>query len=157
MYFFFCHLCRFSPVLGGLGSTGAPTGSTVPSSVPNENTSPASGTAEPVHQQFVQQMLQALAGANAQVKYITIFYSSLTLPLCFNCKPPERGLTVEGRAPWILLIKVERRRLKSALRSSFLCTYLHTLEFLKCLERLRQNEVIRFSDNWSMGSGKRKA
>ncbi|XP_051498801.1 ubiquilin-1 isoform X3 [Apus apus] len=56
----------FSPGVGGLGSTGAPTGSTIPSSVPSENTSPASGTAEPGHQQFVQQMLQALAGANTQ-------------------------------------------------------------------------------------------
>ncbi|XP_075345110.1 ubiquilin-1-like isoform X2 [Mycteria americana] len=58
----------FSPGLGGLGSTGAPTGSTVPSSVPSENTSPTSGTAESGHQQFVQQMLQALAGANAQLQ-----------------------------------------------------------------------------------------
>uniref|UniRef100_A0A8C9G0T1 Ubiquilin 1 n=1 Tax=Pavo cristatus TaxID=9049 RepID=A0A8C9G0T1_PAVCR len=56
----------FNPGLGGLGSTGAPTGSTVPSSVPSDNTNPASGAAEPSHQQFVQQMLQALAGANAQ-------------------------------------------------------------------------------------------
>ncbi|XP_035165273.1 ubiquilin-1 isoform X3 [Oxyura jamaicensis] len=56
----------FNPGLGGLGSTGAPTGSTVSSSVPSENTSPASGSTEPSHQQFVQQMLQALAGANAQ-------------------------------------------------------------------------------------------
>ncbi|XP_072715224.1 ubiquilin-1-like isoform X1 [Ciconia boyciana] len=58
----------FSPGLGGLGSTGAPTGSTVPSSVPSENTSPTSGAAESGHQQFVQQMLQALAGANAQLQ-----------------------------------------------------------------------------------------
>ncbi|NXX78991.1 UBQL1 protein, partial [Urocolius indicus] len=56
----------FNPDLGGLGSTGAPTGSTVPSSVPSENTSPTSGSVESDHQQFVQQMLQALAGANAQ-------------------------------------------------------------------------------------------
>uniref|UniRef100_A0A452IVN1 Uncharacterized protein n=1 Tax=Gopherus agassizii TaxID=38772 RepID=A0A452IVN1_9SAUR len=49
---------------GGLGSTGT----TVPSSVPSENTSPASGVAESGHQQFVQQMLQALAGANAQLQ-----------------------------------------------------------------------------------------
>ncbi|XP_038026402.1 ubiquilin-1 isoform X3 [Anas platyrhynchos] len=56
----------FNPGLGGLGSTGTPTGSTVSSSVPSENTSPASGSTEPSHQQFVQQMLQALAGANAQ-------------------------------------------------------------------------------------------
>lgn len=114
VYVFFCHLCRFNPGLGGLGSTGAPTGSTVPSSVPSENTSPASGTAEPVHQQFVQQMLQALAGANAQVKYITIFYSSLILALFFHCKVLQRELIVEGRAPWIFLTKVEQRRLKSA-------------------------------------------
>ncbi|XP_009077336.1 PREDICTED: ubiquilin-1-like [Acanthisitta chloris] len=56
----------FNPGLGGLGSTGAPTGSIVPSSVPSENTSSTSGAAELGHQQFVQQMLQALAGANAQ-------------------------------------------------------------------------------------------
>ncbi|NWV02294.1 UBQL1 protein, partial [Ptilonorhynchus violaceus] len=58
----------FNPVLGGLGSTGAPTGSTVPSSIPSENTSPTSGATEPGHQQFVQQMLQALAGVNAQLQ-----------------------------------------------------------------------------------------
>ncbi|XP_040396420.1 ubiquilin-1 isoform X4 [Cygnus olor] len=58
----------FNPGLGGLGSTGAPTGSTVSSSVPSENTSPASGSTEPSHQQFVQQMLQALAGANTQLQ-----------------------------------------------------------------------------------------
>ncbi|NWS18370.1 UBQL1 protein, partial [Pachyramphus minor] len=56
----------FNPGLGGLGSTGAPTGSTVSSSIPSENTSPTSGATDPGHQQFVQQMLQALAGANAQ-------------------------------------------------------------------------------------------
>ncbi|KAJ7423231.1 Ubiquilin-1 [Pitangus sulphuratus] len=57
----------FNPGLGGLGSSGAPAESTVPSSASTENTSPASGTAEPGHQQFVHQMLQALAGANAQL------------------------------------------------------------------------------------------
>ncbi|KAM6394697.1 ubiquilin-1-like [Rhynochetos jubatus] len=56
----------FNPGLGGLGSTGAPIVSTVPSSVPFENTSPTSGAVEPGHQQFIQQMLQALASANAQ-------------------------------------------------------------------------------------------
>ncbi|XP_058679332.1 ubiquilin-1 isoform X3 [Ammospiza caudacuta] len=56
----------FNPGLGGGGSSGTSTASTVPSSVSTENTSPASGTAEPGHQQFVHQMLQALAGANAQ-------------------------------------------------------------------------------------------
>ncbi|XP_051497677.1 ubiquilin-1-like isoform X1 [Apus apus] len=56
----------FNPGLSGLGGIGAPTGSAVPSSVSSENTSPTSGAAEPDHQQFVQQMLQALAGANAQ-------------------------------------------------------------------------------------------
>ncbi|XP_036259106.1 ubiquilin-1 isoform X4 [Molothrus ater] len=58
----------FNPGLGGGGSSGTPTPSTVPSSVSTENTSPASGTAEPGHQQFVHQMLQALAGANAQLQ-----------------------------------------------------------------------------------------
>uniref|UniRef100_A0A672THQ1 Ubiquilin 1 n=1 Tax=Strigops habroptila TaxID=2489341 RepID=A0A672THQ1_STRHB len=57
-----------NPGLGGLGSTGVPTGSAVPSSVPSENSSPISGAAELGHQQFVQQMLQALAGANAQLQ-----------------------------------------------------------------------------------------
>ncbi|XP_030049555.1 ubiquilin-1 isoform X2 [Microcaecilia unicolor] len=55
-----------SPVFGGLGSTGGSTGTTVPSSVPSENTSTLSGISEPGHQQFVQQMLQALAAANPQ-------------------------------------------------------------------------------------------
>ncbi|KAL7988759.1 hypothetical protein Chor_007678 [Crotalus horridus] len=50
----------------GLGNTAVPTGTTVPTSIANENTNPASGTGETGHQQFVQQMLQALAGANAQ-------------------------------------------------------------------------------------------
>ncbi|EMP30402.1 Ubiquilin-1 [Chelonia mydas] len=58
----------FNPGVGGLGSTGGPTGTTIPSSIPSENTSPASGVAESSHQQFVQQMLQALAGANAQLQ-----------------------------------------------------------------------------------------
>ncbi|XP_058721006.1 ubiquilin-1 isoform X5 [Poecile atricapillus] len=58
----------FNPGLGGVGSSGAPTASTVPSSVSTENTSPASGAAEPGHQQFVHQMLQALASANAQLQ-----------------------------------------------------------------------------------------
>ncbi|XP_066843447.1 ubiquilin-1-like isoform X4 [Anser cygnoides] len=58
----------FNPGLGGFGSTGVPTGSTVPSSVPSENTSLASGAVEPGHQQFVQQMLQALAGVNVQLQ-----------------------------------------------------------------------------------------
>ncbi|NXM66220.1 UBQL1 protein, partial [Serilophus lunatus] len=58
----------FSPGLGGLGSSGTPTASTVPSSASTENTSSASGTGEPGHQQFVHQMLQALASANAQLQ-----------------------------------------------------------------------------------------
>ncbi|NXO01267.1 UBQL1 protein, partial [Rhinopomastus cyanomelas] len=56
----------FSPGLAGFGSTGAPTASTVSSSVSSENTNPPSGTPAPNHQQFVQEMLQALASANAQ-------------------------------------------------------------------------------------------
>lgn len=57
----------------GLGNTAIPTGTTVPTSIANENTNPASGTGETGHQQFVQQMLQALAGANAQVKELINF------------------------------------------------------------------------------------
>ncbi|XP_072461462.1 ubiquilin-1 isoform X3 [Notamacropus eugenii] len=56
----------FTPGLGGLGNTGSSTGTNVSSSAPSENTSPSSGTTEPGHQQFIQQMLQALAGANSQ-------------------------------------------------------------------------------------------
>ncbi|XP_029472674.1 ubiquilin-1 isoform X2 [Rhinatrema bivittatum] len=55
-----------SPSFGGLGSTGSSSGTTVPSTVPSENTSTLSGISEPGHQQFVQQMLQALAAANPQ-------------------------------------------------------------------------------------------
>ncbi|XP_074851287.1 ubiquilin-1 isoform X2 [Carettochelys insculpta] len=58
----------FNPGIGGLGNTGGPTETTIPSSIPSENTSPASGVADPGHQQFVQQMLQALVGANAQLQ-----------------------------------------------------------------------------------------
>ncbi|XP_031801338.1 ubiquilin-1 isoform X4 [Sarcophilus harrisii] len=58
----------FTPGLGGLGNTGSSTGTNVSSSAPSENTSPSSGTTEPGHQQFIQQMLQALAGANPQLQ-----------------------------------------------------------------------------------------
>nr|XP_056703919.1 ubiquilin-1 [Euleptes europaea]XP_056703920.1 ubiquilin-1 [Euleptes europaea] len=56
----------FNAGIAGLGSAGIPPGTTAPTSIPSETASPASGTAETGHQQFVQQMLQALAGANAQ-------------------------------------------------------------------------------------------
>uniref|UniRef100_A0A4X2LWZ0 Ubiquilin 1 n=1 Tax=Vombatus ursinus TaxID=29139 RepID=A0A4X2LWZ0_VOMUR len=58
----------FTPGLGGLGNTGSSTGTNVSSSAPSENTTPSSGTTEPGHQQFIQQMLQALAGANSQLQ-----------------------------------------------------------------------------------------
>ncbi|XP_040853795.1 ubiquilin-2 isoform X2 [Ochotona curzoniae] len=54
----------FTPGVGAPGSTGsgAPTGGSVPSTAPSETTSP---TSEPgPNQQFIQQMVQALAGAN---------------------------------------------------------------------------------------------
>lgn len=35
---------------------------------PNKNTNPTGGATEPDHQQFVLQMLQALAGVNPQLK-----------------------------------------------------------------------------------------
>ncbi|KAM4710068.1 ubiquilin-1 [Discoglossus pictus] len=53
-------------VFGGLGTPAAPAPPPPPG--PTENTSPLSGISEPGHQQFVQQMLQALSGANAQVQ-----------------------------------------------------------------------------------------
>ncbi|XP_074052748.1 ubiquilin-1 isoform X2 [Macrotis lagotis] len=58
----------FTPGLGGLGNTGSSTGTNVSSSAPSENTSSSTGTTEPGHQQFIQQMLQALAGANPQLQ-----------------------------------------------------------------------------------------
>ncbi|XP_036593708.1 ubiquilin-1 isoform X4 [Trichosurus vulpecula] len=58
----------FTPGLGGLGNTGSSTGTNVSSSAPSENTSSSSGSTEPGHQQFIQQMLQALAGANPQLQ-----------------------------------------------------------------------------------------
>ncbi|KAM9098812.1 LOW QUALITY PROTEIN: ubiquilin-1 [Sarcophilus harrisii] len=50
----------FTPGLGGLGNTGSSTGTNVSSS-PSENTSPSSGTTEPGHQQFIQQMLRLVS------------------------------------------------------------------------------------------------
>ncbi|CAO2624576.1 UBQLN2 [Lemmus lemmus] len=51
----------FAPGLG-MGGTGVPTATTVTSSVPTETTSPTSDSGP--SQQFIQQMVQALAGAN---------------------------------------------------------------------------------------------
>ncbi|CAO2596219.1 Ubqln1 [Lemmus lemmus] len=53
---------RFAPSLGAAGNSGGSSGNNAPSSAPNENTSPTGGATEPGHQQFIQQMLQALAG-----------------------------------------------------------------------------------------------
>ncbi|XP_069481977.1 ubiquilin-1 isoform X2 [Ambystoma mexicanum] len=52
----------------GLAGAGGSPGPAVPSPVPTESTPPPSGISEPGHQQFVQQMLQALAGANSQLQ-----------------------------------------------------------------------------------------
>ncbi|MEE6459515.1 hypothetical protein FKM82_000648 [Ascaphus truei] len=57
-----------NPGFGGLGSTGTAPPALVPTSGSTENTSPVSGISEPGHQQFVQQMLQALSGANPQMQ-----------------------------------------------------------------------------------------
>ncbi|XP_018421862.1 PREDICTED: ubiquilin-1 [Nanorana parkeri] len=51
---------------GGLGGTASPPSTTVPTPGPTETTTPLSGISEPGHQQFIQQMLQALSGANPQ-------------------------------------------------------------------------------------------
>lgn len=57
----------FAPGLAA-GNSGGPAGTTAPSTAPNEDTNPQGGTAEPGHQQFIQQMLQALAGVNPQLQ-----------------------------------------------------------------------------------------
>lgn len=49
---------------GGIGGTPSPNPTPVATTGSTENTSPLSGISEPGHQQFVQQMLQALSGAN---------------------------------------------------------------------------------------------
>ncbi|OCU01142.1 hypothetical protein XELAEV_18006928mg [Xenopus laevis] len=56
---------RVNPPFGGLGSANSSPAS-VPSPAPTENSSPLSGLSEAGHQQFVEQMLQALSGANPQ-------------------------------------------------------------------------------------------
>ncbi|KAM4878090.1 ubiquilin-1 isoform 2-T2 [Thomomys bottae] len=58
----------FNPGLGALGSTGGPSGTNGANTAPSENTSPAGTTEQPGHQQFIQQMLQALAGVNPQLQ-----------------------------------------------------------------------------------------
>ncbi|XP_024415772.1 ubiquilin-1 isoform X3 [Desmodus rotundus] len=59
----------FTPGLGALGgSTGGSSGTNSSSSAASENPSPTAATAEPGHQQFIQQMLQALAGVNPQLQ-----------------------------------------------------------------------------------------
>lgn len=50
----------FTPGLGALGSTGGSSGTNGSTSTSSENPSPTVGTTEPGHQQFIQQMLQAL-------------------------------------------------------------------------------------------------
>uniref|UniRef100_A0A8C5P9Q0 Ubiquilin-4 n=1 Tax=Leptobrachium leishanense TaxID=445787 RepID=A0A8C5P9Q0_9ANUR len=57
-----------NPGFGGLGNTSPAAPTAVPNPVPPENTSPLSGLSEPGHQQFIQQMLQALSGANSQIQ-----------------------------------------------------------------------------------------
>ena len=58
----------FTPGLGALGSTGGSSGTNGSTSTSSENPSPTVGTTEPGHQQFIQQMLQALAGVNPQLQ-----------------------------------------------------------------------------------------
>ena len=57
----------FTPGLAA-GNSGGPAGTTAPSTAPGEDTNPQGGAAEPGHQQFIQQMLQALAGVNPQLQ-----------------------------------------------------------------------------------------
>uniref|UniRef100_G1SFZ8 Ubiquilin 1 n=1 Tax=Oryctolagus cuniculus TaxID=9986 RepID=G1SFZ8_RABIT len=58
----------FTPGLGALGNTGGSSGTNGSNTTASENTSPTTGTTEPGHQQFIQQMLQALAGVNPQLQ-----------------------------------------------------------------------------------------
>ncbi|KAG9486807.1 hypothetical protein GDO78_006941, partial [Eleutherodactylus coqui] len=60
-----------STAFGGIGGTPSPNPAPVPTPTPmaTETASPLSGITEPGHQQFVQQMLQALSGANTQVTF----------------------------------------------------------------------------------------
>ncbi|GAB5579729.1 ubiquilin-1 isoform X2 [Prionailurus iriomotensis] len=58
----------FTPGLGALGGTGGSSGSSGSNSAPGDNPSPTTGATEPGHQQFIQQMLQALAGVNPQLQ-----------------------------------------------------------------------------------------
>lgn len=57
----------FTPGLAA-GSSGGPAGTAAPSTAPSEDTNPLGGAAEPGHQQFIQQMLQALAGVSPQLQ-----------------------------------------------------------------------------------------
>ncbi|XP_034365755.1 ubiquilin-1 isoform X2 [Arvicanthis niloticus] len=50
------------------GNSGGSSGTNAPSTAPGEDTNPQGGAAEPGHQQFIQQMLQALAGVNPQLQ-----------------------------------------------------------------------------------------
>ncbi|XP_053323055.1 ubiquilin-1 isoform X2 [Spea bombifrons] len=56
--------------IGGLGSASPATPTAPPNPVPTEAPSPLSGISEPGHQQFIQQMLQALSGANPQSQQV---------------------------------------------------------------------------------------
>lgn len=55
----------FTPGLAA-GNSGGSSGTNAPSTAPGEDTNPQGGTTEPGHQQFIQQMLQALVGVNPQ-------------------------------------------------------------------------------------------
>ncbi|EHB05495.1 Ubiquilin-1 [Heterocephalus glaber] len=54
--------------LGTLGNTGGSSGTNGSNAAPSENPSSTAGTTEPGNQQFIQQMLQALAGVNPQLQ-----------------------------------------------------------------------------------------
>ncbi|XP_028627802.1 ubiquilin-1 isoform X2 [Grammomys surdaster] len=57
----------FTPGLAA-GNSGGSSGTNAPSTAPGEDTNPQGSTAEPGHQQFIQQMLQALVGVNPQLQ-----------------------------------------------------------------------------------------
>lgn len=58
----------FTPGLGSIGNNSGSSPVTTGSTTPTESTTPTPGTTEVGHQQFIQQMLQALAGINPQLQ-----------------------------------------------------------------------------------------
>ena len=81
---------RFTPGLAA-GNSGGSSGTNAPSTAPGEDTNQGS-TAEPGHQQFIQQMLQALVGVNPQVRML--FSTNFALVFKFSKKGKRKAATI---------------------------------------------------------------